>query len=147
VFPPPQHDDLVRFSIMTTVKLRVPVLTMVLAATAVPVAFRPPQWVDLHLFSISPYDIPQNIAGFVPVGIVLAALGPAWAVTVVALLSMFAEASQLVIPRTFPDGYWELRPRGNPGGYCAARYNIKLEFKATFRPAVWLPSGSLSGYP
>ena len=37
---------------MSIVRLRVPVLTMILAATAIPVAFRPLQQAELRLFSI-----------------------------------------------------------------------------------------------
>ena len=82
---------------MPIVRLRASVLTIILAATAVPIALRPPQWADLQLFNIDPNDILANIAGFVPVGIVLAALGPTRAVVAAALLSVFAETSQLVM--------------------------------------------------
>ena len=75
---------------------------MVLAATAIPVAFRPLQQAAFRLFSIDAHDIVANIAGFVPVGIVLAALGPARAVMAAALLSVFAETSQLVMLYRFP---------------------------------------------
>ena len=136
-FPPPQWADLVLFSlhVMFIVRLRVPVLTMILAATAVPIALRPPQWADLHLFSIDPYDILANIAGFVPVGIVLAALGPVWAVMAAALLSMFAETSQLVMVYRSPS-LTDVATNvlgAILGVIVAARYNIKPEFKATRR--------------
>ena len=110
-------------------------LTIILAATAVPIGFRPPQWADLHLFMIDPYDILANIAGFVPVGIVLAALGPVWAVMAAALLSMFAETSQLVM-------LYRLTSLTDVaanvlgailGVIVVARYNLRPEFKATRR--------------
>ena len=82
---------------MLIVRLRAPVLIMVLAATAIPVAFRPPQQPELLPSSIDVYDVLANIAGFVPVGIVLADLGPVWAVIAAALLSLFAETSQIVM--------------------------------------------------
>ena len=82
---------------MLIVRLRAPVLIMVLAATAIPVAFRPPQQPGLLPSSIEAYDVLANIAGFVPVGFVLADLGPVWAVMAAALLSLFAETSQIVM--------------------------------------------------
>ena len=75
---------------------------MVLAATAIPVALRPLQLAGWHLFGINAADVVSNIAGFVPVGIVLAALGPVRAAVAAALLSMFAETSQLVMLYRFP---------------------------------------------
>ena len=123
------------FTVMFIVRLRVPVLTMILAATAIPVAFRPPQQAELHLFSIDAYDILANIAGFVPVGIVLAALGPVWAVMAAALLSMFAETSQLVMLYRIPS-LTDVATNvlgAILGVIVVARYNIKPEFKATRR--------------
>jgi hypothetical protein len=72
------------------------VLTVILAATTIPIAFRPLQPAEWFPVSIDAYDIMANIAGFVPIGIVLAALGPVRAIMAAALLSMFAEISQLV---------------------------------------------------
>ena len=120
---------------MFIVRLRVPVLTMILAATAVPIALRPPQWADLHLFSIDPHDILVNIAGFVPVGIVLAALGPVRAVVAAALLSVLAETSQFVMPYRTPS-LTDVAANvlgAILGVIVVARYNLKPEFKATRR--------------
>ena len=120
---------------MFILRLRVPVLTLILAATAVPIALRPPQWADLHLFSIDPHDILANIAGFVPVGIVLADLGPVKALAVAALLSMFAETSQLVMlyrDTSLTDVAANVLG-AILGVIVVARYNLKLEFKATRR--------------
>ena len=110
-------------------------LTMVLAATAIPVALRPLQQAELHLFSIDASDIVANIAGFVPVGIVLASLGPVRAVMTAALLSVFAETSQLVMLYRFPS---LIDVATNVlgailGVIIVARYNLKPQFKATRR--------------
>ena len=123
---------------MFTIRLRIPVLTMILAATAIPVAFRPLQQAELLPFSIDAYDIDAydivaNIAGFVPVGIVLAALGPMRAVMAAALLSIFAETSQLVMLYRSPS---LIDVATNVlgailGVIAVARYNIKPQFTAT----------------
>lgn len=108
---------------MSIVRLQVPVLIMILAATAVPVAFRPLQTAELQPFSTDAFDFVANIAIFLPVGIVLAGLGPVRAVMVAALLSIFAQASQLMmlyrVP--FPGRCCEQRPGGNTGsdGRCS----------------------------
>jgi hypothetical protein len=133
---------------------------MVLAATAVPIALRPPQWEDLHLVSINPNDILVNIAGFVPVGIVLAALGPVRGLVAAALLSVFAETSQLLMPyraTSLTDVAANILG-AILGVIVAARYNLKPEFKATRRIGavaaalaslmilgVWTISGNLLG--
>ena len=109
-------------------------LTIILAATAVPIALRPPrQWADLYLFSINPNDILANIAGFVPVGIVLADLGPVRAVVAAALLSVFAETSQLVMLYRIPS-LTDVAANvlgAILGVIVAARYNLKPQFTAT----------------
>ena len=110
-------------------------LTMILAATAIPVAFRPLQQAELFPVSIDAYDIMSNIAGFVPVGIVLASLGPVRAVMAAALLSVFAETSQLVMLYRFPS---LIDVTTNVlgailGVIIVARYNLKPQFKATRR--------------
>ena len=120
---------------MLIVRLRAPVLTIILAATAVPIALRRPQWADLHLFGIDPNDILTNIAGFVPVGIVLAALGPVRAVVAGALLSVSAETSQLVMPYRAPS-LTDVAANvigAILGVMVVARYNLNPEFKATRR--------------
>ena len=118
---------------MSIVRLRVPVLTMILAATAIPVAFRPLQQAESLLLSIDTYDIVANIACFVPLGIVLAALGPLRAVMAAALLSMFAETSQLVMLYRDPS---LIDVATNVlgailGVIVVARYKIKPQFTAT----------------
>ena len=51
---------------MLIVRLRAPVLIMVLAATAIPVAFRPPQQPELLPSSIDAYDVLANIVASCP---------------------------------------------------------------------------------
>ena len=77
--------------------------------------------------SIDVYDILANIAGFVPVGFVLADLGPVWAVMAAALLSA-ARRNQPAcdgIPNPFPDRCCDQRPRGNPGSDCSCSLQHK----------------------
>lgn len=83
------------------IALRVPVITMVLAATAIPVELRPLGHATLD-FGIYAYDVVENIAGYVPVGIVLGGLGPLRAVIVAALIATFAETSQFVMMYRVP---------------------------------------------
>ena len=76
-----------------------------------------------------------NVAGFVPVGIVLASLGPVWAVMAAALLSMFAETSQLVMLYRVPSPTDVATNVLGAilGVIVAARYNIKSQLTATRR--------------
>ena len=74
---------------------------MVLAATAIPVELRPPGHAVLG-FSIEAADVVANVAGYVPVGIVLAGLGPLRAILAAASITMFAETSQLVMVHRDP---------------------------------------------
>jgi len=147
---------------MTIVRLRVPVLTMILAATAIPIAVHPLQHGEVVLFSADTSDIVANIAGFIPVGIVLAALGPVQAVIAAALLSMFAEASQLVMLYRVPS-LTDVATNvlgAILGVVVAVRYNVNPQFKATPRigvgaaalcvlliSGVWIMSGNWPGDP
>jgi len=78
------------------VSLRAPIILMVLAATAIPVEIRPVSHVTLD-FGIYASDVVANIAGYVPVGIVLGELGLLPAVIIAGLMSAFAEFSQLAM--------------------------------------------------
>src|SRR5437870_10075954 len=73
--------------------LRTPVIALVLAATVIPVELRPLSRAHLG-FSIEAYDVVENIAAFVVVGVVLGGMGFLKTVIVGALISTFAEASQ-----------------------------------------------------
>jgi hypothetical protein len=78
------------------IRLRAPVILLVLAATAVPVELRPLGHVTVD-FGIYGSDVVANVLGYVPVGIVLGELGLLRAVTASALISAFAESSQLAM--------------------------------------------------
>lgn len=80
---------------------RVPVITLVLAATAIPVEFRPLGNTTLD-FGIGVADVLANVAGYLPVGIVLAEFGLARAILAAGLLSMFAEAGQFFMVHRDP---------------------------------------------
>src|SRR5579862_2344600 len=83
------------------IALRLPVIMLVLAAIAIPVELRPLGLATLG-FSIQASDVVANIAGFVPVGIVLGELGFLRAVIGAALLSTFAETCQLMMVHRDP---------------------------------------------
>src|SRR5437868_6450925 len=81
--------------------LRTPVIVLVLAATVIPVELRPLSRAHLG-FSIEAYDVAENIAAFVVVGLVLGEMGFLKAVIVGTLISTFAEASQLFMVHRDP---------------------------------------------
>jgi VanZ family protein len=83
------------------IMLRLPVILMVLAATAMPVELRPLYYATLN-FGISVSDVVANVVGYVPVGIVLGGLGPLRAVIVASLISTFAETGQLMMMHRTP---------------------------------------------
>jgi VanZ family protein len=83
------------------IALRVPVITMVLAATAIPIELRSPRHIPLG-FDIHAYDVLANIAGYVPVGIVLGGLGPLRAVIAAALMTAVVETGQFVMMHRDP---------------------------------------------
>jgi hypothetical protein len=72
-----------------------PVLVMVLAATAIPIELQPRGHFSLTFRKGDGLDVLENIVGYVPVGIVLAQLGPLRAIWLAAALSGLAETSQL----------------------------------------------------
>src|ERR1700743_3418846 len=71
-----------------------PGVTLILAATLIPVELRPLSPESLS-FSIEAYDVAENIAAFVVAGLVLAEMGFLRAILIGALISVSAEASQL----------------------------------------------------
>jgi hypothetical protein len=81
--------------------LRLPILVIVLAATAVPVELRPLGDKSL-IFGVDAWDVATNIAGFIPVGAVLAGIGSIRAIVVAALMTCFAEGMQLVMLHRVP---------------------------------------------
>lgn len=83
------------------IALRVPVITMVLAATAIPIELRSPRHVPLG-FGIQASDVMANIAGYVPVGIVLGGLGPLRAVIAAAFMTAVVETGQFAMMHRDP---------------------------------------------
>jgi len=83
------------------ISLKWPVIVLVLAAAAIPIELRP--WGIAPLdFGVEVVDVLENIAGFIPVGIVLAELGFLRAVGAASLLSTFAEICQFVMAHRDP---------------------------------------------
>jgi hypothetical protein len=82
--------------------LTVPVIFLVLAATAMPIEFRPLGKVPMSFGFDDVPDIVANIVGYLPVGIVLGELGLLRTLCIASLLSTFAETSQLVMMHRDP---------------------------------------------
>lgn len=82
--------------------LTIPVLFLVLAATAIPIEFRPLGEAPMSFEFNDIPDIVENIVGYLPVGIVLGGLGLLRAVCIASLISMCAETSQLVMMHRDP---------------------------------------------
>ena len=78
------------------VSLRAPVILLILAATAIPVELQPVRHLTVD-FDISTGHLLANVAGYVPLGIVLGEFGVLRAVIVAALMSASIEASQLLM--------------------------------------------------
>jgi hypothetical protein len=79
---------------MTKINLRIPIIVMVLAAIIVPIELRSPGRAALD-FGFDAPDFFANIAGFIPIGIVLGEFGLLRGVILAALMSIFAETGQL----------------------------------------------------
>ncbi len=75
---------------------------MVLAATSIPVELRPPVHVKFEFSFHDAIDAVENIAAYVPVGIVFASLGPLRATLAAAAIALFAETSQLFMMHRQP---------------------------------------------
>jgi hypothetical protein len=82
-------------------RLTVPLIALVLGSTAIPAGLRP-----FHLSNISlgcsARDIVQNLALYVPMGMVLSSLGVWRAILIATLISFFAEVSQFFMLYRFP---------------------------------------------
>jgi hypothetical protein len=79
------------------IDLVIPVIFVVLSATAIPIEFRPLGSAKIDFNFDDAFDIVINILGYVPLGIVLGGLGPLRAILIASLISTFAEASQLLM--------------------------------------------------
>jgi glycopeptide antibiotics resistance protein len=70
-----------------------PLISLVLAATAVPIDLR---FESLALtWRIEAFDVIANLIGYIPIGIVLARLGPGRAIALATLIAMLAESTQV----------------------------------------------------
>jgi VanZ family protein len=82
--------------------LTIPVLFLVLAATAIPIEFRPLEDAKPSFGFDDLSDIVANVVGYLPVGIVLGRFGLRRAVLIAGLISVFAETSQFVMAHRDP---------------------------------------------
>jgi len=82
-------------------RLPVPVVGMVLAATLVPIELRRPDFSDLS-FRAFRGDLILNVLGYVPVGLVLAKLRPARVAAIATAMSTFVEVAQLLMVHRDP---------------------------------------------
>ena len=82
-------------------KLRGPVLVLVLAATAVPIEWRALSHVQLGL-DVHPLDLAANVVGYVPVGLLLRPLGLARAMATAAAMTLSAEGGQFFMAHRDP---------------------------------------------
>jgi VanZ family protein len=85
----------------TRIALRLPVLVLVLAQIAIPIELLPLGCTKLSL-SMQLADILENIAGFIPVGIVLAGIGILRTGSTALVISSLAEISQCVMAHRDP---------------------------------------------
>ncbi len=81
----------------TRIALRFPIIVLVLAATAVPIELRPPGQAKFHLGIDAPPHFLANVAGYLPIGVVLADIGLLRAVAVGAAISVSVETGQLAM--------------------------------------------------
>src|SRR5688500_18555847 len=86
------------------IALAVPVISLVLAFTAVPMELKPPaegisEMLDVGL---DVPDIVQNVVGYIPIGVVLAPLNAGPVVAVSTAVSGVAEASQIFTKERTP---------------------------------------------
>src|SRR5262245_32963796 len=84
------------------ITLTMPVLFLVLAATALPIEFRPLGEAQMSFAVDDVLDIVANLLGYLPVGLVLGAWGWLRAVIIAGVLSTAAETSQLVMMHRDP---------------------------------------------
>src|SRR5262249_43954156 len=85
----------------TTMAIRVPLISLVIAATAIPVELRPLAASELDV-NFDFFDIAANIAGYIPVGIVTGEVGVCKAVGIATVMSALAEVGQLFMRYRYP---------------------------------------------
>jgi VanZ family protein len=84
------------------VTLMLPVTYLVLAATAIPIEFRPLGEANFSFALNDVSDFIANIIGYIPIGVIFGELGLLRACFYAALISTFAEMSQLVMMHRDP---------------------------------------------
>jgi hypothetical protein len=94
-------DRTVSRSDTRTVPVRALVLTLVLAATAIPVELRTP---NTAAWSAKPYpaDVVANVLGYVPVGIVFSEFRFIWTGVIATAMALFVEACQFAMMHRTP---------------------------------------------
>ncbi len=86
------------------VRLLVPIIVLILAATAVPVELRRFDFATLRL-GWNLRDLVENVILYFPVGVVLASLGFWRALMIATFLSLFAETCQIFMVHRFPSPF------------------------------------------
>src|SRR4051812_12440363 len=84
------------------VGLTIPIIFLVLAATAIPIEWRAIGQAKVDFAFDDVWDIVANIVGYVPIGAVLMDFGFARALLISGLLSAFAETGQLAMMHRDP---------------------------------------------
>jgi VanZ family protein len=109
------------------IALTVPVLVLVLAATAIPIELRPFGEAPMTFEFGDVPDIIENIVGYVPVGIVLGRLGLLRAILIAGLISAGVETSQMVMAHRDPSVTDMLANLAGAvlGALASARWNIR----------------------
>lgn len=85
----------------TVVDMRLPIVLLILAATAIPIEWRRPA-LDIMERGVDVVDAIENIVGYLPLGVATATLGMARAIVFSGLLSLGAESAQLVMAHRHP---------------------------------------------
>ncbi|MBS0242551.1 MAG: hypothetical protein JSS20_10255 [Proteobacteria bacterium] len=130
---------------MPRVGLEIPIIALVLAATAVPIELRWPTY-DPSGFGLSVSivtDVIANVLGYVPVGAVLSSLGTRRAMAIAAALTIGAETAQLVAVHRDPSVLDVIANLTGAalGVAVAQRWRIALPTLALSRSLAWVAAG------
>jgi VanZ family protein len=132
-------------------RLRTPVLLLVLAFTAVPADLRSIAEVRASTrvdWRADPRDVVANVGGYVLVGVVLAGLGPVRVVGAAAGISGLVETSQIVSRGRFPSPV-DLATNvlgAALGWFLVRRTRLDLSRMRLGRRIAWLAIGAAAGY-
>jgi hypothetical protein len=115
---------------------QVPVIVMVLAATAVPVGFRSPAHFTLGFDD--PIDAIANVLGYIHVRIVIGWLGSLHAVLAAAGMSLFTDTFQTVMQHRDPlcpilSQMWLVRSLGRPSALVGRFTGQACQSTGSFR--------------